>query len=389
MMYEWPIIDEKLEMVVINQLKRSLSDIDSKGVIGEVESVIKDYYKTEYAVFFSCATGAMHSLYYALDFKPGDEIIVPSYTFFATFSPFAYEGVNIIQADCDNYGNISASEIERLHTDNTKAVVLTHMWGIPCDMDEICRVCEKLEIKLIEDCSHAHLATYKGKKVGTFGDVGIFSTNQKVLTSGEGGYLITNHKEIFEKSIVLGHYNKRVKQEVTDSNLTTVSLTGLGLKYRGSTIGAAILKEQFARVPVIKSQRGVNYQTLFDAVEESTYFENICPPYDFEPGLYTFPFMIKNEYSSLKNDILKISEEQGFRYVDSPGSTRPLIDQPLFFGQKSVFHRLSTNAYEVNIKNASNVSGRLLKLPLFGKPNDGKAEEIILRYADFIKKISV
>lgn len=130
-MYVWPHMDESLKSTVLDQLQGSLSDKGSKGIIKEVETEIARFYDMPYCLFFSSATGAMHSLTFALNLQAGDEVIVPTYTFFASFSPLAYEGIQVVQSDCDEYGQISIAGLQRLVTPRTKGVVCTHMWEFP------------------------------------------------------------------------------------------------------------------------------------------------------------------------------------------------------------------------------------------------------------------
>lgn len=384
MTYHWPLINESLERAVLRQLHRSLSDVDANGILGELERTICDYYEANHSIFFSSATAAMHSLYYALGLKPGENIVVPAYTFFASYSPFAYEGIEIRQADSDQLGNIDAESASTLVDENTRALIATHMWGVPADMDRLVELCDRCGIALVEDCSHAHLATYRGRKVGTFGAAGVFSTNQKTLTSGEGGFLITPSRKIFEGSICLAHYNKRIKAEVLDAKLRKMQLTGLGLKYRGFTLGAAILLEQFDQLERIRKQRFVNYTLLARAVKKSRALENITPEYDWTSGLYVFPFLMK---SGERDELLAHCHSSGYSLFDAPGSTRVLDGQPLFLGDKEIFHRLVPPKKKCQLTNAPVFNSRMLKLPLWGYGDGSQPDVCAAEYASFIEEL--
>jgi Predicted pyridoxal phosphate-dependent enzyme apparently involved in regulation of cell wall biogenesis len=382
-MYRWPYVDGELEKVVREQLLDSLSDKGSDGVIKEVEKKIAAFYDVPYALLFSSATGAMHSLKFALDLRPGDEILVPTYTFFATFSPFAYEGIGIVQCDSDLHGQISVFELEKRVTSRTRAVVCTHMWGVPCDLDSIRKFCDRHDIYLIEDGSHAHLGRYRGDRLGRIADAAVFSTNQKVLTSGEGGFLITRDRNLYERSILFGHYNERSKNEISDPDLRRYALTGLGLKYRATTLSAAILSHQLDRAGDIEKRRGRNYRRFVDAVAENPLLANIEPGYPFDPGLYVFPFLARD--NATRERLLAWSASCGNPYFDAPGSTRPLFDQPLFqdsaaslgmnHGSSSaaVAHASPTSA---GYPNAIDFFSRVAKLPLWGYPGDDEDVEL-------------
>lgn len=136
-------------------------------------------------------------MYAGCDLQPGDEVISPTYTFYATVTPMVFTRAKPVFADRKEDGNIDPWEIEKKITDKTKAIVVTHMWGIPCDMDTITAVAKKHNLRLLEDCSHAHGAEFDGQKVGTFGDAAAWSLQgQKTVTGGEGAILLTDDEEI-------------------------------------------------------------------------------------------------------------------------------------------------------------------------------------------------
>lgn len=150
-------------------------------------------------------------------------------------------------------GNIDSSKIARAITSKTKAIIVTHMWGVPCEMEEISDICRKNGIILLEgkhwlftcdmchgwihaliDCSHSHGASINGKKTGTFGDGAAWSIQgDKVLSGGEGGVSLTPYSEVYYRQLLHGHYNKRCKSEIPkDHPLQDFSITGAGLKNR-------------------------------------------------------------------------------------------------------------------------------------------------------------
>ena len=108
--------------------------------------------------------------------------------------------------------------------------MVTHMWGYPCKMDKLREIANKYGIYLLEDCSHAHGGEYKGKKLGEYSDAAAFSLQgAKIITGGEGGIIITNNKYIYKNAILLGHYNKRCKQEINKNSIDyKYAVTGKG-----------------------------------------------------------------------------------------------------------------------------------------------------------------
>ena len=193
--YIWPEKNKKLNDAVykyfslIKNGKSGLPDI-----IEKFEKNFKNFHNSNYALALSSGTAALHTAYYALGIGPGDEVIVPNYTFPATALPILVLGAKPILCDClRDTANIDPDEIVKKITKKTKAITITHWWGHPCEMKEILRISKKFNIPVVEDCAHSPGAKYKGKLVGTFGLISCFSlNNSKLLASGEGGVLLTN-----------------------------------------------------------------------------------------------------------------------------------------------------------------------------------------------------
>ena len=138
----------------------------------------------------------------ALEIGPGDEVLVPSLTFAATANVIKYVGAKPVFCDVIGHSNltIDPNEIEQKITKKSKAIIVMHYAGFPCDMDEIVLLAKKHKLFVIEDSAHAPLSEYKGNKVGTLGDIGTFSFfSNKNIAIGEGGMIITNNKKLHEK----------------------------------------------------------------------------------------------------------------------------------------------------------------------------------------------
>ncbi len=212
--FEHPQIDTDIRVSVLKQLEEDISIYDNGGIYKTLENALAKIFPTKYLLTVSNGTNALYSMFFGANIGYKDEVIVPAYTFFATATPLFQLGAVPILCDSEENGNISSKAVEKLITSKTKAVVITHMWGVPCDMDLLSKVCKKHNILLLEDCSHAHGATYKNHVVGThYSDAAAWSMQgKKLITAGEGGLLATNNKEIFERAVLLGHFNKRAKK---------------------------------------------------------------------------------------------------------------------------------------------------------------------------------
>ncbi|MGH3802683.1 MAG: aminotransferase class I/II-fold pyridoxal phosphate-dependent enzyme, partial [Pseudonocardiaceae bacterium] len=226
------------------------------GVIGEFETAFARFVGAPHAVSFASGTSAIHAMSRIAGLRLGEAIIAPAYTFFATATPFGYDGIEVVFADADRYGNVTAATLAEKLTPAVRAVIVTHMWGNPCPMGEIVEFCRAHELLLMEDCSHAHFASWRGERVGNFGDMAVFSTNQKAITTGEGGVLVTANDRYRELALLYGHYNKRCQKEINPgAEYYPYAFTGMGLKHRITTLGAAIGLHQLDHAADIETRR--------------------------------------------------------------------------------------------------------------------------------------
>ncbi|MEW5898334.1 MAG: LegC family aminotransferase [Bacillota bacterium] len=167
-------------------------------LVGEFEERFARYVGTRYAVATVNGTAAIHLALRLLGIGPGDEVIVPALTFIATANPVVYAGATPVVVDVDPLTwNIDPDEVERAVTGRTRAVIPVHLYGNPPDMSRLMDIARRYCLYVIEDAAEALGATYNGKHVGTFGEIGIFSFNgNKVITTGGGGMLVTNDPDL-------------------------------------------------------------------------------------------------------------------------------------------------------------------------------------------------
>ena len=243
--FKWPPDIPGLSEVIAGYIEAGnpLSIVDRSGVYQQIEDRMCDLHNRRYAILASSGTMALYSAYFGLDLKPGDEVISTVYSFHATATPLLHFGVKIIFCDVEpDTGNIDTEKIEDLITSRTRAVVTNHMWGHPVDVNTVGDICRRHELAWVEDCSHAHFAEHSGSYVGTFGDVAVFSLQgTKLLTGGEGGILLTDSTEIYERATLLGHSLKRSINCVKGEKWRDIRRTGFGLKLRMHPLAAVMV----------------------------------------------------------------------------------------------------------------------------------------------------
>ncbi|MGW4790867.1 DegT/DnrJ/EryC1/StrS family aminotransferase [Nonomuraea sp. NPDC004297] len=249
--YQWPIVSEQDIHVVIELLRRAeISYVGSRGKQRELEERFADYLGVQHALAVNSGTSALHSAYFGIGLEPGDEVLVPSYTFISTVTPlFAVNAVPVL-VDVDEWtGNLDPALLEEQITERTRAITVTHINGHPANMPAIMAVARRHGLKVIEDCSLAHGARCAGRWVGTFGDAAAFSLqSNKLVTAGTGGILVTDDDRVHERAILLGHFLTRAEEDVHLADLLPHVPTGWGLNYRIHPVGAALAVESLARL---------------------------------------------------------------------------------------------------------------------------------------------
>ena len=213
------------------------------------EEKFSNYSDCAYGVSVSNGTAALHLAMVALGIGRGDEVIIPDLTFAATINAVLHANATpiIVDIESDSWC-IDPKCIERAVTKNTKAIIPVHLYGQPCDMDAIMKIAKKYKLLVIEDCAEAHGASFNGKKVGSFGDIGCFSFfGNKVITTGEGGMCITNSNEISSKLKLLRSHGMSTTRKYWH--------TMVGFNYRLTNLQAAIGVAQLERIDKIHDSR--------------------------------------------------------------------------------------------------------------------------------------
>lgn len=207
----WPQISDKMINSVCDVLKSGKLNQWNNLIVKKFEDKFAKYIDCNYAVAVFNGTVALELCIKTLGLKEGDEIIVTPRTYIASASCCAWYGIKPVFVDVDlNSQNITLDTIKNGITKNTKAVILVHLAGWSCELDDICKYCKDNNIYIIEDCAQAHGAKYKNKSVGTFGDINAWSFCQDkiITTGGEGGMVTTNNETLYKLAWSLKDHGK-------------------------------------------------------------------------------------------------------------------------------------------------------------------------------------
>lgn len=251
--------------------------------------------EVEDAVACSTGTAALHLALVALGIGEGDEVIVPEFTMIACANAVRYTGATPVFVDCSTDDlNMDPNLIEAKITDKTKAIMVVHVYGKPCDMDHIINIAEHHDLRIVEDAAEAHGARYKGKLVGSFGDIGCFSFyKNKIIAAEEGGVCTTNQPILAEKM-------RSLRSHCFDDGHTFLH-TGMGFNYRMANAQARILLDQDwdSLVAERKQEDGSVkwvHQYLFDTTEQRAAAYAQTVERGFNPRLFFKPMSMQPMY---------------------------------------------------------------------------------------------
>src|SRR5438067_4954209 len=259
-MFRWPIVTPEMEAAVLEVLRAgAMSDTD---VTRGFEKEYAAWQGVTYALAHNTGTAALHAALFGLGIGTGDEIICPSMTFWASCLPVYSLGGTVVFADIDPQTLcIDPHDVEHRITERTRAIVAVHYAGHPADMDPIMAIARRHNVAVLEDVSHAHGALYKGRLVGTIGDVAAASLmSGKSFAIGEGGMLLTNDRRIYERAIAFGHYERHAELAFDDL-VAGAGLPWGGYKYRMHQLSSAVGRVQLKKYPAEMAEidRAMNY----------------------------------------------------------------------------------------------------------------------------------
>jgi dTDP-4-amino-4,6-dideoxygalactose transaminase len=302
-----------MEVIQSGYLFRYGSENDPKFLhkVYTLEKEFAKYCGANFALATSSGTSSLLASLVALGLKAGDEIIVPAYTFVASYSSVIFLGIVPVLAEIDESLTLDPEDIEKRITSRTKAIMPVHMLGNPCNMDKIMEVAKKHNLMVLEDCCQAAGASYHGKKVGTIGNIGAFSLNMfKTINSGDGGLVVTNDNALYTTAFAVhdqGHSPSRLGTEVGARSV-------LGLNFRMNELTAAVALAQLDKLDKIVATLREKRNRLKGLISEAKGFKfrTLNDPEGDCATLCTVIFDTKEQAS-------KVSNALGSKTVDQSG----------------------------------------------------------------------
>ena len=296
----WPVLEEE-EIEAATAVLRSGKLNYWTGTEGRIfENEFAKFTGCKYAIALANGTVALELALYCLGIGPGDEVIVPSRTFIASASCAVMRGATPVMADVDrDSGNVTAETIARVLTPRTKAVIVVHLAGWPCDMDPILELARRRGIAVVEDCAQAHGALYDGRPVGSFGEVAAFSFCQdKIMTTGgEGGMLLTNDPKIWDLGWSFKDHGKSYAAVYERDHPTGYRYLheSFGTNWRLTEVQSAIGRVLLRKLPSMVEKRGKNAAFLTEQFDRIPALRVVKPADNVLHSYYKYDVFVRPE----------------------------------------------------------------------------------------------
>jgi len=323
-MKNWPQMSDKMINSVTDVLKSGKLNQWNNPAVKDFEKKFANYFGSNYAIAVFNGTVALELCIKTLGLKEGDEVIVTPRTFLASASCCAWYGIKPVFVDVDvNSQNITLDTIKSAITDKTKAVILVHLAGWPCDLEEICDYCREKGIYIIEDCAQAHGAKYNGKSVGTWGDINAWSFCQDkiITTGGEGGMVTTNCPHLYKLAWSLKDHGKGYDTVFNKEHPPGFRWLheNIGTNWRMMPMQAVIGSDALDEL-----EDWIDHRRKIASIYNNTLKDCPCvrltlPPENVYHAYYKYYFFIETDKFSISRDeiINKINEENIFCQVGS------------------------------------------------------------------------
>lgn len=368
MNYKIPLFDLNFDA---EEAKAASEVINSKWIstgpkVAAFEEKFADMIGADHAVATSNCTVALHLSMLLCGISEGDEVICPSLTFVATCNAIRYVGATPVFADVRSLEDltIDPDDVERKITSRTKAIVVMHYGGFACDMNRIMELAGKHKLKVIEDACHAPLSEYKGKKLGTIGDVGCFSFfSNKNISTGEGGMIVMKNEQLFSRTKLLrSHGMTSMSYERAKGHSTAYDVIELGYNYRMDDIHAAIGIIQLGKVKADLHKRA---EIRAHYLRELNGIGNVLVPfagYDEFCSNYIFTIVLRNSDAD-NRDLVRS------RLADAGIQTS--VHYP-------AVHRFSIyKDYRTDLPLTDYISDNLITLPMYWALTDENIKHIV------------
>jgi len=337
----WQQITEEEVRIVADMTRRNeLSG--GTPVVRQFEQEWREWIGAQFAVTVINGSAALYSAYFGLGVGPGDEVICPVNTWICSIAPAVLLGAKPVFCDVDpDTLLMDPDDVRAKITDRTRCICAVHLWGLVCDMDALMAISDEHGIPIVEDCSHAHGAKYKGRICGSIGHAACWSLQgSKAVSAGEGGVLTTDDVDVFERACLVGQVNRVAGIDLVGAKYEELQPLGLGMKFRAHPLGIGVAQVQLKKLPETNRRRGAYIREVEAGLAEIPGLRpvNKCVGAEWA-GFYGFPVIHEPEQmNGMSTDqFIEAVNAQGLHVGKSPYPN--LHDLPLFAKGFDVFTR--------------------------------------------------
>lgn len=340
--------------------------------VKKFEEKIAEYIGTKYAVIFNSGTSAIYAAILSCGIKKGDEVIVPSFTFIATANAPLFVGAKPVFADIEKrtFG-LDPEDVEKRITPKSRAIIPIHYGGCPCLIRELREIAEDHNMILIEDAAEAFGAKIHGKKVGTFGGLAMLSFCQnKIITTGEGGAIVTNSREAYEK-LKLTRSHGRLETQDYFSSTEYMDYVTLGYNFRMSNITAALGISQLKKVDKLIEMRRKNAEHITKGLQNVKEVTIPSPPQDYYHvyQMYTIRVNARN-----RDELMQFLADKG-------------IMTKVYFPPVHLTHFYRKElGYKIKLPVTEEMSSHVLTLPMYPALTKEEMDYIIEEIKNFFDR---
>jgi dTDP-4-amino-4,6-dideoxygalactose transaminase len=364
-----PLIENDEIEEVVKSMKSGWIGTGPK--VQRFEEMFREFKGVKYAMALNSCTAALHLSLNVIGIQPGDEVIVPTMTFASTANAVIHSGGKPVLVDCGkDTMNIDPEQIEAKITPKTRAIIVVHFAGRPCEMDDIMKIAGKHGLKVIEDCAHTIEARYKGKNTGLFGDIGCFSFYvTKNIITGEGGMAITDNEEYADKIKILALHgmSKDAWRRFSDAGYKHYQVVFAGFKYNMTDIQAAMGIHQLPRVESYWKRRRQIWNIYDEAFKELPVFLPAPVPDYSKHSYHLYTLLLDIHRAGITRD--RFLEEITGRNIGVGVHYIALHLHP--------FYQQTYGYKEGDFPNAEWISERTVSLPLSPKLTDNDVDDVI------------
>jgi len=341
--------------------------------IEKFEKMICEYNGTKYCVVFNSGTSALHAILLAHGIKKNDEVIVPSFTFIATANAPLFVGAKPVFADIEEktFG-LEPEDVKEKITKKTKAIIPIHYAGCPCKIRELKEIADDHKLLLIEDAAESFGAKIGEKMVGTFGDSTILSFCQnKIITTGDGGAVVTNSKEIYEKLKLIRSHG-RLETQNYFSSTEYMDYIALGYNFRMSNITAALGLAQLKKVDKIIKMRKTKAECITKKLSKIKEVIPPNPPKNYSHVYQMYTVMVKDG-KNVRDDLMN--------HLAKEGIMTKIYFEPVHMTH---FYRKKLG-YKCKLPVTEKISNRVLTLPMYPALTKNEINYIIEKVDNFFR----